>query len=79
MISVTFLSPSKHGPLTISITARPLIYTCIITHQSIYPIIIQQSYTNHTASDVTVSPSLAVCQNDNYFMDGSLECRRVVW
>ena len=47
MISMTFLSPSKHGSLTISITARPLIYRCVITHQSTYhntPII--SSHTN---------------------------------
>jgi len=55
MISVTFLSPSKHGPFTVSITARPLIYRCIIKHQSPYPIIIQQSYSNHITIDVTQS------------------------
>jgi len=63
MISVTFLSPSKHSPLTISITAGPLIYRCIITHVNVshhHTITIHLSYYHRRH---TVSPSLADHQN----------------
>jgi len=83
MISVAFLSPSKHGPLTISITARPLIYRCITTSHTSQ--LIPSSYNNHTpiilpstSHNLTVVSRLP--ERLNYFMNnGSLEFRRVVW
>jgi hypothetical protein len=78
MISLTFLSPSKHGPLAISIMARPLL------HKSFTGVSVHTNTPNHhttiklhSLSD-KFTPSLVHYRKD--FMNyGSLECRRVVW